>query len=269
MPDLHPCYDPDDPSAVECYRAALRALNDAGVDYLVGGAYAFARYADVARHTKDLDIFLRPADRDAALAVLKDTGFQTEVTYPHWLAKSSRGEFFIDLIYSSGNGICHVDDDWFSHACKGEVMCEPVRLCPLEETVWSKAFIMERDRYDGADVAHLMRAAGERIDWHRLLARFGANWRVLYSHLVLFGFIYPGEDGHIPEWVLRDLGDRLKAELRDKSSNGKLCRGTLLAALQYVPDVESWGYKDARLPPYGGLTPEDVATWTDGVRTGR
>ena len=27
----------------------------------------------------------------------------------------------------------------------------------MEESLWQKAFIMERERYDGADVAHLLR----------------------------------------------------------------------------------------------------------------
>ena len=46
-----------------------------------------------------------------------------------------------------------------------------------EETLWSKAFVMERERYDGADVAHLILAHGERLDWDtpvwRGLARIG------------------------------------------------------------------------------------------------
>jgi hypothetical protein len=59
----------------------------------------------------------------------------------------------------------------------------------VEETIWSKAFVMERERYDGADIAHLLRASAERLDWHRLLERFDAHWPVLLSHLILFGFI--------------------------------------------------------------------------------
>ena len=53
----------------------------------------------------------------------------------------------------------------------------PVKLAPAEEMIWSKAFIMERERYDGADVAHLLHACARRMDWQRLLrasARTGA-----------------------------------------------------------------------------------------------
>lgn len=266
MADPHPTFAPDDPEAVDCYRTALRALAAAKVDVLVGGAYALALNAGIVRHTKDLDLFLRPGDRDAALAALAAAGFRTEVTYPHWLAKAARGEYFIDLIYNSGNGVAPVDDDWFRHAAAGEVCGEPVRLCPAEEMVWQKAFIMERNRFDGADVNHVFRASADRLDWRRLLARFGPHWRVLLAHLILFGYVYPGERGRVPAWVTDELAGRFAAEM---AAEGRVCWGPLLAALQYLPDVDQWGYTDARLPPHGGMTPADVAGWTHGVQTGR
>ncbi len=34
-----------------------------------------------------------------------------------------------------------------------------------------------------------IRAAAESLDWTRLVARFGDNWRVLPVHLLLFGFV--------------------------------------------------------------------------------
>lgn len=269
MSDAHPAYAPDDPEAIDCYQTAIRSLKTAGVDFMVGGAYSFARYTGIARHTKDLDVFLRVRDRDRALAALAAVGYRTEITYPHWLAKAVRGEHFIDLIYSSGNGLVPVDDEWFEHAMTGEVCGESVRLCPAEESIWSKAFIMERNRYDGADIAHVLRAHGRRLDWPRMLRRFGPNWRVLYSHLILFGFVYPAERDNVPAWVMDDLAGRLKDDTATPPPDEHVCRGTLLAATQYLPDVERWEYEDARLEPRGTMTPDQVAVWTEGVLTGR
>jgi hypothetical protein len=243
-------------------------LKAAPVEFLIGGAYSLALYTGIERDTKDLDVFVRPQDRDRALEALVAAGFQAEVTYSHWLAKAFRGDFFIDVIYNCGNGAAPIDDDWFRHAPAAEVCGESVRLCPAEESIWSKAFIMERDRYDGADIAHILCSAGGRLDWRRLLDRFGPSWRVLYSHLILFGFIYPAERDRIPGWVLRELYDRFQSEPTSAPAE-RLCRGTLLSATQYRPDVERWGYRDARLRPHGTLTPEQVAVWTDGVLTGR
>src|SRR5262249_58227187 len=91
-------------------------LNEAGVPYLVGGAYALATLAGIERHTKDMDIFVRESDRDRILRALEAAGYRTEVTYPHWLAKAWIVERFVDVIYRSGNGLAEVDDAWFDHA---------------------------------------------------------------------------------------------------------------------------------------------------------
>ncbi|MBX9679958.1 MAG: nucleotidyltransferase family protein [Gemmataceae bacterium] len=269
MVDQNSLYAPDDPAAVECYRNAARALKNAGLDFLVGGAYSFARYTGIARPTKDFDIFIRPPDRDRALEVLAAIGFRTEVAYEHWLAKAFHGDHFIDLIYNSGNATVPVDDGWFEHAVEAEVFGERVLLCPPEESLWSKAFIMERHRYDGADIAHILLAVGDHLDWVRLLNRFGRNWRVLYSHLILFGFVYPADRTKIPGWVMRELNARLRAELESAPPDERVCNGTLLTTTQYLPDLELWGYRDGRLGPHGTMTPKQIADWTEGVITGR
>ena len=126
----------------------------------------------------------------------------------------------------------------------------------------SKAFIMERERFDGADVAHLLQAGGHNLDWHRLLDRFGPHWRVLFSHLVLFGYIYPGEQSRIPSWVLQELIGRLQDDRHQPHADERLCRGTLLSSLQYLPATIDWGYADARLPPHGTMSQQDYEQWT-------
>ena len=57
------------------YVRTLAVLNEAGVPYLVGGAYALAKHAGIERHTKDLDIFVRRRDRDAILRALDMAGY--------------------------------------------------------------------------------------------------------------------------------------------------------------------------------------------------
>jgi Uncharacterised nucleotidyltransferase len=253
-------------AAPEIYRRAIRALRTAEVPFLVGGAYALAVHAGVERHTKDIDVFLRPADLEPALAALGRAGFRPEVTYPHWLAKAFLDGHFIDLIFNLGNGSAPVDDGWFRHALAAEVLGEPIWLVPAEEMLWSKAIVMDRERYDGADVAHLLRANAARLDWPRLLWRFGPHWRVLLSHLVLFGFIYPAERQLIPEWVLRGLTERLLGETAAAPPGERLCQGTLLSRSQYLVDVECWGYQDARLVPRGALDPDQMVRWHEEAR---
>jgi len=247
-----------DPREAAVYQRALDALSQAGVPSLVGGAYAFASYTGIVRHTKDFDIFLRRSDVEAALQVLAGIGARVERTFPHWLAKAHfEGGLFVDLIYSSGNGVAVVDDLWFQHAQDGEVLGRKVRLCPAEEILWSKAFVQERERYDGADVLHLLRARAEHMEWDRLLRRFGEHWRVLLSYLVLFGFVYPGSPGKIPPSVMEGLLRRLGEESESGAGQDSVCRGTLLSRLQYLPDLRRWGYRDAR-----PIDPDHLASWT-------
>src|SRR5207253_3092084 len=151
----------------------------ASIPYLVGGAYSFARHTGIVRHTKDFDIFVRPADAARALAAFEAAGYGIELRFPHWIGKAYSGDNCIDVIFSSGNGVARVDDEWFAHAVEGQVLDTAVLLCPVEETIWSKSFVMERERFDGADIAHLIRTSGPIMNWQRLLTRFDTHWRIL------------------------------------------------------------------------------------------
>jgi hypothetical protein len=251
--------------AHDVYRRALDVMADVRLPFLVGGAYAFAEYTGIRRFTKDFDVFVRPEDVEPTLAALEGSGFRIARPFPHWLAKAYLGDDFLDLIYSSGNGVARVDASWFEHAAEAVIFERPVKLVPAEEILWSKSFIMERERFDGADVLHILRARAEALDWKRLLERFAGYWRVLLSHLVLYGFVYPGERSRIPGWVLHELGGRLEAELRTPPPADRVCQGTILSRQQYLPDIERWGYHDARVFPRGHMSPEDTAVWTAAI----
>ncbi|HEX2912461.1 MAG TPA: hypothetical protein VH186_16755 [Chloroflexia bacterium] len=256
-----------DPKERDFYVKALQTLLDEKIPFLVGGAYAYERYTGISRHTKDFDIFVKQEDVQKILDLFASRGYQSELIYPHWLGKVYCDGFFMDIIYNSGNGIARVDDEWFEHAVDDEVLGLDLKLCPPEEMLWSKSLIMERERYDGADVAHIFHCMADRLDWQRLLRRFGQNWRVLFSYIVLFGFIYPGKRTEIPGWVFQELCSRLQQESSQPASpeEAKLCQGTLLSREQYLTDVNSWGLRDGRLEPVSTMTKEDISHWTAAI----
>jgi hypothetical protein len=247
------------------YGRALRALAEGGVPFLVGGGVALTAYCGIRRYAKDLDVFAVAEDVPRVLGVLSGAGFRTETPYPHWLAKAYEKDeaSFVDVIFNSGNGAAPVDSEWFTHAVAARVLGVGVALCPPEETIWSKAFVMERERFDGADVTHLLLACGPTLDWPRLMRRFGEHWRVLLSHLVLFGYVFPDEARSVPSWVLDALVERLGAEHLPGSSE-RTCRGTLLSREQYLPDLAR-GWRDARLPPTGTMSRDAVDKWTHAI----
>jgi hypothetical protein len=240
----------------------LGILNRTFVPFLMGGGFAFEFYTHLGRSMKDMDILVHRNDLDKLFEVLNEAGFKTERTFSHWLGKVYYEDFFVDLIFSSGNGLCEVDDLWFNHAVPGQVFGFPVKFCPPEEMIWTKAFVMERERYDGGDVAHLLLKCSEQLDWHRLVSRFDSHWRVLLSHLILFGYIYPSERQRIPQKVVQELLGRLDCELTVPTPADQACQGPLLSRTQYRPDVEKMGYKDARLAPDSKMSPAETSDWT-------
>ena len=251
------------------HASVLTELNTAGFEFLVGGGHALERYLGIGRSVKDLDLFMRERDVPGALSHIEQRlGYAWEMTFPHWLGKIKRHDReHIDVIFNSGNGVCAVDDEWFRHAMPSTVMGQPARLCPAEETIWSKAFVMERERYDGADIAHLIHARAEALDWDRLVRRFGRHWRVLLSHLILFGFVYPSERTRVPEALMRRCLRALEHEMRHPAAR-RVCRGPITSRAQYLVDVQLWGYQDARLVPHGTLSEEDASIWTAAIDEG-
>ncbi len=235
-----------DPATANFYKRTLKVLLDAHIPFLVGGAYAFEHYTGIVRHTKDLDVLVVPRDAQHTLDVLSQAGYETEMTYPQWLGKAFQGDDFVDVIFRSSNELAEVGQGWFEHAVDKVMHGLPVKLCPPEELLWTKVFIMERERYDGADVAHLLLAMSDRLDWRRFLSYFDEHWRVLVSHLILFGYIYPGERTRIPAWVMEELLRRLEQELDSPPSTPCICHGTFLSHTQYQVDVEQWGFQNAR-----------------------
>jgi hypothetical protein len=227
------------------YRRTVQVLNHARIPFLIGGAFALDFHVGTNRRTKDLDIFLRPRDAQRALDQLAAAGYDTEMTDPTWLGKAFCGADFVDVIFAFGNGIAQIDDGWFDDAVKGELWGEPVLFSPLEESLWSKAFVMERDRFDGADIAHIVLNGAERLDWDRLLRRFGDDWRVLLAHLILIGYIYPAERTRIPQRIMAGLLCRLTSELDIAGTEG-FCYGAFLSRTQYVHDLDQLGMVDAR-----------------------
>jgi len=251
-----------DPAA-DFYIQALTKLQQTGIPFLIGGAFAFSYYTHVPRDTKDLDVFVKPEDCARVLEAFERDGYETSMPFPHWLGKVKSGGHLMDIIFSSGNGIARVDDLWFDHAPRTNVLGLIVRLCPAEEMIWSKAFIQERERFDGADVLHLIRETGPSLDWPRLLMRFGDYWRVLLAHLVTFGFVYPDRRQNVPQWVMEELVRRLTVSRPNLQSD--VCYGTLLSREQYMHDLRSWKYRDGREQPGGPMSKEEIDIWTRAI----
>ena len=238
---------PVDDYTRDIFQKALLAMNGARIPYVVAGAFALHWYSGFHRLPKDLDFFLMEQDVPRAMQALRQIGFVTRVKHPEWLAEGVRQDYKVDLIYGMGNWLDHVDREYVDLARPGLVLGVRTLICPPEEMIYSKAFVASRERNDSADVYHLLVATRGRLDWDRLLRRFGENWEVLLSHLVMFRYVYPSHRDLIPERVLGELISRLERSRHEPWRGEKLCRGYLLDGIgSYYLDVKEWGYVDAR-----------------------
>lgn len=234
------------PDVRHAFEQALTELNRCRIRYVVAGAFAFHYYTDIWRFTKDLDVFLEPIELQRALACLASVGFETHVEAASWLGKAYKGEAMVDVIFGEGNWLRAVGPSWYERSHRAEILGIPIRVAPVEELITSKAYIAGRERFDGADVYHLLLACGDAIDWRYLIDRFGDQWQLLLGHLTIFQFVYPSERDKVPPWVMEELGRRLLTLQHEPPPCEPICRGPLLDRFSYLPDVLWRGYVDAR-----------------------
>ncbi len=225
------------------FREVLQLLNDRAVPYAVSGAFALQAHTGIWRDTKDLDLFLRSADVPAALRYLEQDGFETSVADPLWLAKAHRGEFFVDLITGMSNCVITVDQSWIDRALPAKLLGVPVRILAPEELIASKLFVTRRERFDGADVVHVIYGTHGRLNWGRLLQLAGEHWEVLLWALVLFHYAYPAHADLVPCAIWDDLLGRFQQALRHPDPQAPF-RGSLIDPNMFSIDVTEWGMDD-------------------------
>ena len=230
----------------EVYKRALDAVNAAGVPYVVAGAYAIYEHTGIYRKTKDLDLFFEPSSVVDAARALRAAGFVTRLEDPHWLAKATCGEYFVDLIYGMGNGVALIDEGWMRHSRAGILAAMPVRIAPPEELIWHRLFISERHRHDMSDILHLILCVGDTFDWERLVDRVGPHWPLLLAQLLTFSYVYPGYRSNVPAWVYEKLLDRAKGESGEDATDVDFTRGPLISRFSFTIDVREWGFSDPR-----------------------
>jgi hypothetical protein len=226
------------------YANALKVLSESGIAFLIAGTYALNAYTGVRRPTKDIDVFCKPGDYPRILHLLEQEGYVPEIEDERWIAKARKGTDFLDIIFNSTAGVTPVNDLWFAEKREAEIFGCTVRILPPTEFVWSKAFVQNRSRYDGADIAHVLLKEHDQIDWHRLLAYMEQYWEVLLVHILNFRFIYPTERHRVPQWLMDELMERLKLQDGLPVPQTRICRGRMFSRTDYRIDVEDWGFVD-------------------------
>ncbi|HEY1264916.1 MAG TPA: nucleotidyltransferase [Terriglobales bacterium] len=236
------------------FREVLQLLESRRIPFSVSGAFALQQHTGICRDTKDLDLFLCVRDASPALACLQEQGFECEVADPVWLAKAHRDSYFVDLITGMSNGVITVDASWIRHSVPARLMGVNTRVLAPEELVISKLFVTRRERFDGADIAHVIYATRGKLDWDRLLRQLGEHWEILLWALQLFRYVYPGQSGYVPSRLWKDLMGRLKSALAHPNPND-VFRGSLIDEFMFAIDLKEWGLRNV-LSEYRARAPK-------------
>ena len=160
---------------------AVRALRGAGVAYLLIGGVAGAVYGRPI-DTLDIDVFVRPDEAERAIEALRDAGFETQRTAPHWLYKGHRAGVVIDVIFCS-SGDMYLDGEMLARSREGESHGVRVPLISPEDLVVLKALAHSEptSRYWFDALAVLARSD---IDWPYLIERARHGPKRILSLLV-------------------------------------------------------------------------------------
>jgi hypothetical protein len=225
------------------YQDVLRLLVEHRIPHAVSGAFALQEHTGVRRPAKDLDIFLTSETAVLALDVLSKYGFRCEVCDPVWLAKAHRDDFFVDFITGMSNAAVTVTDSWIARTRPSVILGVPTRILAAEELLASKMFVVRRERFDGADIAHIIYGTRGRLDWSRILELAGAHWEMLLWTLVLFRYIYPAQSHYVPLPVWTQLVNQLIHRLLNPDPLARF-RGSLVDENMFAIDVKEWGLDD-------------------------
>jgi len=230
----------DSPSEqIELFRDVLLSLESSGILYAVSGAIALRQHTGICRFTKDLDLFVTSRNCEAAIHFLRHAGMQCEVIDPVWLAKVRRDGFFVDLISGMSNGLVAVEDSWIERSQPAVVHGVVTRVLAPEELLCSKLFVARRERFDGADIAHILYGTYGRFNWKREMELVGEHWELLLWALVLFRYVYPAQSHYVPANIWHELLVRFQHGVWAPDPRAEF-RGSLVDDNMFAIDVEEW-----------------------------
>jgi len=153
----------------ETAKRAAGVLKDANVPFLLaGGLASWARGGPQTDH--DVDVFVKPADADAALEAFEEAGFKTDKPPERWLYKAyDEDGTLVDIIFRPSGG--PVNDEYFTHAEELEVMAVSMKVASLEDVLTTKLLALNEQEPDFGSVLEISRMLREQVNWDHVRER--------------------------------------------------------------------------------------------------
>jgi hypothetical protein len=206
-----PAWDEGIPDAEwNVYLRVIEELRRARVEFAFGGAFATAVYTGRLRNTKDFDCYIMPEDRQRMMDAVHRAGLQDHfdrLSYDRsWIYRASQGDVIVDAIWEMANHRAQVDGDWLHRGPEVTLRGERLRCIPIEELIWSKVYVLQRERSDWTDVLNLIDAHTTGIDWNRLLQRLREDIPVLGGAMSVYAWLAPDRAPDVPTPIWSRLG---------------------------------------------------------------
>ena len=218
----------------DVYASAIEVLRSTGVPFMLGGGFALATFAGRWRDTKDIDFYVLPKDREIVIAALTKAGFAdyfSQRPYDRkWIFRTVRFGVIVDIIWSMANQRAQVDNEWFERSMPVVIRGEKMQVVPMEEFLWCKLYIMQRDHCDWTDIFNLVYANGRTIDWKHVIERLGRDVPLLRGMLQVFSWLCPKEARELPAQLWNSL------KMKNPARTLRACNGRNIRLL----DSRAW-----------------------------
>ena len=209
----------------DVFSRGVTALEGNGIPYLVHGAFALGIYTGRWRNTKDVDVVVRPADHERAIAALRKVGFEDYFERENydrsWIFRGWKEDVIFDIIWALPNHRVAIDEGWFERARPFWLRGRLLAAVPAEELIRVKLYVFQRERCDWVDVLNVIAGAIEDIDWRWLVERMGRDVPLLHAALAVFNWMSPNRASALPGWLreqfalpFTDVDDAADAEVR-------------------------------------------------------
>jgi aminoglycoside-2''-adenylyltransferase len=153
---------------LQALKTCAAALRDVDVEFaLTGGLAAWARGGPPTEH--DVDVVIREADADTALAALLRAGMRTERPPEGWLVKAWYDDILIDLIYAPMD--VSIDDEFFARCDPVSVAAVTMLVMPIDDVLASKLLAINEHNLDFGAPLEWARSLREQIDWCSVATR--------------------------------------------------------------------------------------------------
>jgi hypothetical protein len=192
------------------YKCVLEKMCAADVPFALGGGLALSVYTGCVRGSKDIDLYVLPKHRLAVIDILTGCGLQDYYSVKeyvrHWIYRGYVGEAIVDVIWAMANQRAEVDERWVTGGSMIRMFGTELRVVPVEELIWSKLYVLQRDRCDWPDILNLLNATAATVDWDHLLERVAEDSPLVKGLLSVFSWLCPVRARSVPRRIWDRLG---------------------------------------------------------------